>query len=132
MDGGDRGCTRLSTVSRTCVAQGAIQSGRHAANVIRTRLDGKPGEPFRYKDKGNLATIGRGQAVADLGRFRRFSGFPAWVLWLVVHILYLVGFANRVVVMVRWAWSFFTHGRATRLITGRPLLPEIREPEPPA
>ena len=114
------------------VAQGAIQSGRHAARVIRARLDGRPGEAFRYKDKGNLATIGRGQAVADLGRFRRFSGFPAWVLWLVVHILYLVGFANRVVVMVRWAWSFFTHGRATRLITGKPLLPEIRDPEPPA
>ncbi len=114
------------------VAQGAIQSGRHAAKVIRGRLDGRGGEPFRYKDKGNLATIGRGQAVADLGRFRRFSGFPAWVLWLVVHILYLVGFANRLVVLVRWAWSFFTHGRATRLITGKPLLPEIRKPEPPA
>jgi NADH dehydrogenase len=114
------------------VAQGAIQSGRHAAKVIRARLDGNPGRPFRFRDKGNLATIGRGQAVADLGRFRRFSGFPAWVLWLVVHILYLVGFANRVVVMVRWAWSFFTHGRSTRLITGKPLLPEIRDPEPPA
>jgi NADH dehydrogenase len=114
------------------VAQGAIQSGQHAARVVRARLDGRQAEPFRYRDKGNLATIGRGKAVADLGRFRRFSGFPAWVLWLAVHILYLIGFANRLVVMVRWAWSFFTHGRSTRLITGRPLLPEIRHPEPPA
>jgi NADH dehydrogenase len=114
------------------VAQGAIQSGQHAARVVRARLDGRQAEPFRYRDKGNLATIGRGKAVADLGRFRRFSGFPAWVLWLAVHILYLIGFANRLVVMVRWAWSFFTHGRSTRLITGRPLLPEIRDPEPPA
>jgi NADH dehydrogenase len=114
------------------VAQGAIQSGRHAAKVIRARLDGRTAEPFRYRDKGNLATIGRGKAVADLGRFRQFSGFPAWVLWLVVHILYLIGFANRLVVLVRWAWSFITHGRATRLITGKPLLPEIRDPEPPA
>jgi NADH dehydrogenase len=114
------------------VAQGAIQSGRHAARNIRARLDGRATEPFRYKDKGNLATIGRGKAIADLGRFRRFSGFPAWVLWLGVHILYLIGFANRLVVLVRWAWSFVTHGRSTRLITGTPLLPEIREPEPPA
>jgi len=114
------------------VAQGAIQSGRQAARNIRARLDGRATEPFRYKDKGNLATIGRGKAIADLGRFRRFSGFPAWVLWLGVHILYLIGFANRLVVLVRWAWSFVTHGRSTRLITGTPLLPEIREPEPPA
>ena len=114
------------------VAQGAIQSGRQAARNVRARLDGRATEPFRYKDKGNLATIGRGKAIADLGRFRRFSGFPAWVLWLGVHILYLIGFANRLVVLVRWAWSFVTHGRSTRLITGTPLLPEIREPEPPA
>jgi NADH:ubiquinone reductase (H+-translocating) len=114
------------------VAQGAIQSGTYAGRAIRARVNGGQPKPFRYRDKGNLATIGRGEAVADLGRFRRFSGFPAWVLWLAIHILYLVGFSNRLVVMVRWAWSFFTHGRSTRLITGKPLLPEIHEPEPPA
>jgi len=113
------------------IAPAAIQMGRYAAGSIRRRLRGEPVEPFRYRDKGNLATIGRAKAVADLGRFRRFGGFPAWLLWLFVHIFNLVGFQNRLVVIIRSAWSFFTDGRVTRLITGDPLLPPIEEPEPP-
>jgi NADH dehydrogenase len=67
-----------------------------------------------------------------MGPFGRQGGFFAWALWLLIHITYLIGFANRIVVVTRWAWSFFTHGRGSRLITGDPLLPPIEEPEPPA
>ena len=66
-----------------------------------------------------------------LGPFGRLRGFVAWIMWLTIHIFYLIGFANRIVVTIRWAWSFFTRGRSTRLITGRPLLPPIEEPEEP-
>jgi NADH:ubiquinone reductase (H+-translocating) len=118
------------------VAQGGIQGGRYAAGVIRTRVAGEPPPPpFRYQNRGDVAVIGRLAGVTDipwLGPFGRQSGFPAWVLWLTIHILYLIGFANRIVVVVRWAWSFFTRGRGSRLITGAPLLPPIEEPEPPA
>lgn len=82
-----------------------------------------------------MAVIGRPAGVTDipwLGPFGKQSGFPAWVLWLTIHILYLIGFANRIVVVVRWAWSFFTRGRGSRLITGAPLLAPIEEPERPA
>jgi NADH:ubiquinone reductase (H+-translocating) len=94
----------------------AIQQGRHAARLVRARLDGRETTPFRYRDKGNLATIGRARAVAEIGPLR-LSGFPAWAIWLVVHIYYLIGFESRAVVMLRWAYSFFSHGRGTRLIT---------------
>jgi NADH dehydrogenase len=114
------------------VAPAAIQQGQYIARAIRRRLSSQRSEPFRYHDKGNLATIGRSRAVADLGRFRRFSGFPAWFLWLTIHIVYLMGLENRLIVLLRWTWSFLTHGRGARLITGRPLLPPINEPEPPA
>lgn len=114
------------------VAPAAIQQGQYVARAIRRRLSGQRSEPFHYHDKGSLATIGRSRAVADLGRFRRFSGFPAWFLWLTIHIVYLMGLQNRLIVLVRWTWSFLTHGRGTRLITGGPLLPPISEPEPPA
>ena len=97
----------------------AMQMGRHAARLLRRRLDGKPAEPFRYRDKGSLAVIGRAAAVAELGRLR-FSGAAAWLLWLFIHILYLVGFTNRVVVLVEWAHAYFTRGRGARLITNRP------------
>ena len=116
------------------VAQGAIQSGRHAARTVRRRLSGEPTPPFSYANKGEVAVIGRLAGVTDipwLGPFGRQSGFFAWALWLFIHILYLVGFANRVVVTFRWAWSFLTHGRGSRLITGEPLLPPIAEPKPP-
>jgi len=117
------------------VAQGGIQGGRHAARTIRRRLSGEPTPPFRYANKGDVAVIGRLAGVTDipwLGPFGRQSGFFAWLLWLGIHIVYLIGSANRIVVTVRWAWSFLTHGRGSRLITGTPLLPPIAEPEPPA
>src|SRR4051812_834411 len=116
------------------VAQGGIQGGRHAARAIRRRLDGEQVQPFRYSNRGDVAVIGRLAGVTDipwLGPFGRQSGFLAWALWLGIHLIYLIGFANRLVVTVRWAWSFLTHGRGSRLITGLPLLPPISDPEPP-
>jgi NADH dehydrogenase len=101
------------------VAPVAMQEGRHAARAIRDRLAGRRPAPFRYHDKGNLATIGRAAAVADV-KGLHLSGAIAWVTWLVVHLWYLVGFQNRVLVMVRWAFSFLTRGRGARLITGAP------------
>jgi NADH:quinone reductase (non-electrogenic) len=98
------------------VAPVAIQQGRYAAKLVRARLSGHPTGPFRYRDKGNLATIGRARAVADLHAVR-LSGFPAWVTWLVVHLFYLVGFQNRLIVAIRWFISFTTRGRGARLIT---------------
>ena len=97
----------------------AIQQGRHVARAVADRLAGHPPRPFRYHDKGNLATIGRAKAVADV-RGLRLSGFVAWVTWLVVHLWYLIGFENRLLVVIRWAWSFLAHGRGVRLITGEP------------
>ena len=117
------------------VAQGGIQGGKHAAKAIRRRLSGEPLPPFRYSDRGDVAVIGRLSGVTNigwLGPFGRQGGFLAWLLWLGIHIVYLIGFANRIVVVTRWAWSFLTHGRGSRLITGQPLLPEIEIPEPPA
>ncbi len=96
----------------------AMQQGRHAARVVFARLAGEPPRPFRYRDKGNLATIGRARAVADL-RVIRLSGWVAWVTWLAVHLWYLIGFQNRLLVFTRWAFSFLTHGRGARLISGR-------------
>jgi EmrB/QacA subfamily drug resistance transporter len=93
----------------------AMQEGRHAARVVRDRLHGRPGRPFRYHDKGNLATIGRARAVADI-KHVRLSGVLAWITWLAVHLLYLIGFENRLVVLTRWAFSFLAHGRGARLI----------------
>ena len=115
------------------VAQGAIQSGKYVGRLIRRRLSGQLTPPFAYRDRGDVAIIGRLAGVTNipwLGRFGRTSGFPAWVLWLAIHIAYLIGFANRIVVVTRWGWSFLTHGRGSRLITGQPLLPDIEEPEP--
>jgi NADH dehydrogenase len=93
----------------------AMQEGRYAAHLVRDRLRGRATAPFRYRDKGNLATIGRSRAVADI-RGLHLSGFPAWALWLGVHLAYLVGFQNRLLVLLRWAASFLTHGRGARLI----------------
>jgi NADH dehydrogenase len=99
------------------VAPVAMQQGRHAARVVRDRLRGGQARPFRYLDKGNLATIGRAAAVADV-KGVRLSGFIAWVTWLVVHLWYLIGFQNRLLVLIRWAFSFFLRGtRGARLIT---------------
>jgi NADH dehydrogenase len=97
------------------VAPVAMQQGRHAARVVADHLAGRDPQPFHYTDKGNLATIGRARAVADV-KGVHLSGFLAWVTWLVVHLWYLIGFQNRLLVVIRWAVSFFTHGRGARLI----------------
>jgi len=104
-----------STAPLPGLAPVALQQGRYAARTIAERLEGKPTKPFHYFDKGNLATIGRSKAVADI-KGLRLAGFPAWVTWLVVHLFFLIGFQNRVLVVLRWTVSFLTHGRGARLI----------------
>jgi NADH dehydrogenase len=99
------------------VAPVAMQQGVYAAHAVRARLAGRTPPPFRYREKGNLATIGRARAVADI-RGLRFSGFAAWLTWLLVHLMYLIGFQNRLLVMLRWTFSYLTRGRGARLITG--------------
>jgi NADH dehydrogenase len=106
----------------------AIQQGRYIARAVRTRLHGRTPQPFHYRDKGNLATIGRSKAVADV-KGLRVAGFPAWVLWLLVHLFYLIGFQNRVLVFLRWTVSFVTRGRGARLIVDRSEQSPDREPE---
>lgn len=98
------------------VAPAANQEGTHAARNVRRLLRGEPTRPFRYFNKGNLATIGRHRAIADFGKFR-LTGWIAWWFWLFVHILYLVGFRNRVTVLIQWAYAYFTYQRGARLIT---------------
>lgn len=97
------------------VAPAAMQMGRHVGRILRTGER----EPFRYRDKGSLATIGRARAVADIKGFR-FGGFLAWLAWLAIHIFYLIGFRNRVLVLVGWAWHYLTFRRGARIITGIP------------
>jgi NADH dehydrogenase len=99
------------------VAQGAIQAGKHAARNIEATLRGAPRTPFRYRDLGDLATIGRHRAVANLP-FLRFAGTLAWVFWLFLHLMLLVGFRNRLTVLVQWAYMYWTYQRGVRLITG--------------
>jgi NADH dehydrogenase len=101
------------------VAPVAMQQGRYAARVVRARLDSSEIAPFRYRDKGNLATIGRAAAVADVHGLR-LSGFVAWLTWLFVHLWYLIGFQNRLLVLIRWTFSFITRGRGARLINVPP------------
>jgi NADH dehydrogenase len=99
------------------VAQVAIQGGRYAAEAIQRRAAGKqPQDPFRYRDKGNMATISRFSAVADIKNLK-FEGFFAWVLWLVVHLMYIVGFKSRVTAVLHWMVSFLGRGRAERVAT---------------
>ena len=98
----------------------AMQQGRFVARQIHRSLEGLPRERFRYLDKGIMATIGRSRAVAKIGKLR-LSGFVAWLAWLLVHILYLIDFRSRAVVLINWAWSYFTYQRGSRLITGRRL-----------
>jgi NADH dehydrogenase len=99
-----------------------MQQGRYAARAVRDRLAGRPPPAFRYKDKGNLATIGRAQAVADI-KGLRLSGLLAWLTWLFVHLFYLIGLQNRLLVFTRWTFSFVTHGRGARLITAARRVP---------
>jgi len=100
----------------------AIQEGRYVAKAIQQTLVGKPRKPFHYWDKGSLATIGRAAAVGEIGKLH-ISGFVAWLAWLFVHIYFLIGFRNRLLVMIQWAWSYITYERGARLITGSTLLP---------
>jgi NADH:ubiquinone reductase (H+-translocating) len=111
------------------VAPVAMQQGHYAGRLISNRLTGRSTPPFRYHDKGRLATIGRARAVADIGGLR-LSGFPAWLTWLIVHLFYLIGFENRLLVLMRWAYSFFTRGRGTRLITEAAGDPPWQPPPP--
>ena len=108
------------------IAPVAIQQGRHVARIIRDRLRGREPAPFRYRGWGLLATIGRAYAVGEFGRLR-LSGYPAWLLWLFVHLMKLVGYENRVLVLVQWAWNYFTRNRSTRLIVGEDRLPPTEE-----
>ncbi len=100
------------------IAPAAKQAGQYVAGVIGARLCGRPTRPFRYRHLGNLATIGRTAAVADFGRIR-LSGWAAWLLWGLVHIWFLIGFRNRLVVALDWLWAYLTFERGARLITGQ-------------
>jgi NADH dehydrogenase len=99
------------------VAPAAMQEARHAARNVLRAIRGQPTLPFRYRDKGSLATIGRSAAVADLGRIK-LSGTLAWLAWLLLHLIFLIGFRNRIFVLLQWAWSFVSYDRGARLITG--------------
>jgi NADH dehydrogenase len=94
----------------------AMQQGRHAAHNILAMIDGRKPQRFRYWDKGSMATIGRNKAVADLN-FLHLSGLPAWLVWLFIHVIFLVGFRNRLAVLMQWAWAYFTFNKGARLIT---------------
>ncbi len=99
------------------VAPVALQAGRYVASVITHRAEGKElNKPFHYRDKGNLATVGRSYAIVDIAHIR-LTGLLAWLMWLVVHIYFLVGFRNRLVAIFQWAWTYFTYARGARLIT---------------
>ena len=107
------------------MAQVAIQMGRHAAHNIERATGHQPYTPFVYRDLGNMATIGRASAVADFG-WLRLHGLLAWLAWVFVHILNLIGFRNRMVVFIQWFWAYFSYQRSVRLITGE--TPDVRAP----
>ena len=123
---GDLASLKQDGVPIPGVAPAAIQEASHAAQNILCSIRGEPRTPFRYHDKGSLATIGRSAAVAQMGRFQ-LSGPIAWLAWLLIHVMFLVGFRNRVLVVIQWAWSFFSYDRGARLITG-PLRREAERP----
>jgi len=108
----------------------ALQQGRHAAHNILRAMRGEPLAAFRYRDRGTMATIGRAAAVADI-RGLRLSGFPAWLAWCFIHILWLIGFRNRFAVLFEWAWAYFTLQRSSRLIVGE-APPDVPPAPPPA
>jgi NADH dehydrogenase len=110
------------------VAQPAIQGGHHVARQIRRRLRGEPTEPFRYHDKGQMATIGRHAAVTELANGWRLSGVIGWLAWLGLHLVYLMGFRNRIQVFVDWAWNYLTYDRSSRIL--RESEREVVEEEP--
>ena len=103
----------------------AMQQGKYVAKLIKARLKNKTVQPFRYVDKGNLATIGRSRAVGQIGNLK-VSGLFAWLIWLFVHLMYLVGFENRLLVFIQWAWNYFTWNRSARIITNVTATPDHR------
>ncbi len=111
------------------VAQPAMQMGDHVGRMIAADLKGRPRPAFRYFDKGDMATIGRNSAIANVvWPFKaHLSGFPAWITWAVVHIFFLIGFRNRLAVMFSWFWTYVTFNRGARLITGDQKLPGWKE-----
>jgi NADH:ubiquinone reductase (H+-translocating) len=111
------------------VAPVAMQEGRAAAANIARDLERKPREEFHYLDKGSLATIGRAAAVAQRGKIH-ISGYFAWLAWLFIHVFFLIGFRNRMIVLIQWAWSYLTYERGARLITGKTTLPGWSSTEP--
>jgi NADH dehydrogenase len=104
-----------------------MQMGKHVAKIVESEISGQPSPKerpaFKYWDKGTMATIGRSAAVAWIGRFK-FSGFLAWLAWLFIHLIFLVGFRNRIAVLFQWAYSYFSYKRSARIITYMP-------PDPP-
>jgi NADH dehydrogenase len=106
------------------VAQVAMQQGKYVADLIQRRLKGESLPPFHYRDLGSLAVIGRNAAVADINSLK-LAGFPAWFIWAFIHILYLIEFDNRMLVMFQWAWNYFTRKRGARLITGKDPFPLV-------
>ena len=111
----------------------AIQMGQYAARAIQGDLVRRQRRPFAYWDRGQLAVIGRGQAVADIWKLH-FGGFLAWLIWIFVHIFFLIGFRNRILVLLEWAWSYVTYSRGARLITEEAQVPgtTLRPAEAPA
>jgi NADH dehydrogenase len=103
-----------------------MQQGTATAHNIGRDLEGKPRKDFHYFDKGSLATIGRSAAVAEFGKIH-ISGFFAWLSWLFIHVFFLIGFRNRLIVLIQWAWSYLTYERGARLITGDSTLPGFAE-----
>jgi len=115
---GDLACFEGPAGPLPGVAPVAMQQGRYVARLIEARLSGRTLPPFRYQDRGNMATIGPARAVAEIGR-RRHAGLTAWLLWLMIHIVFLIEFENRVLVLFQWMWNYLTWGRSARLILGR-------------
>jgi NADH dehydrogenase len=113
------------------VAQVAMQQAKYAADLIQRRLNGDGAVPFAYRNLGMMATIGHAAAVADLG-WARFSGYLAWLAWLFIHLIYIIAFENRLLVLTQWAWNYFTRNRSARLITGLEHPPNPTEDEPAA
>lgn len=122
---GDLASLEIDGQRLPALAPVAIQQGDHVALNIERALNGEPLLPFRYVDKGILATIGRSAAVAQIGRLR-LSGFPAWIAWVVIHLITLIGFRNRLVAMLNWIWAYFTYQRAGRLILETPAATQAR------
>jgi NADH dehydrogenase len=113
------GATTTGTAALPAVAPVAMQQGEYVAGLIKARLKGRSTRPFHYHDHGSMATIGRASAVALIAGLK-LSGWLAWAAWLFVHLMYLVGFQNRLLVFIQWAFQYFTFNRRARLITGQP------------